>query len=219
MQSVKKNVVINEDPANVATTNDCWLRCHGLQLYKKDELILLSLTAWLNDNHINAAMHLLHAQFPEINGFQDTLRQSINGYEPSLHPFIQITLVCNSHWVCVSSLNCESNEVKVYDSLCYPLSTNSTSVSQLVHTDKDKITLKQMDVQQQSSTSDCGVFAIAYAASICHGENPCMLHYHQPGMRQHLKTCLEDGHIKPFPSQKRKIKQDVLALHVVRKQL
>lgn len=179
----------------------------------------MSPTDWLNDNHINAAMRLLHAQFSEINGFQDTLRQAMNGYEPSLHPFIQITLVCNSHWVCISSLGCESNEVKVYDSLCYPLSTTSTSVSQLEFTDKEKITLKQMDVQQQNSTSDCGVFAIAYATSICHGENPCMLQYNQSSMRQHLKTCIEGGQIKPFPSRKRKIQQDVLALFVVRKQL
>lgn len=95
MQSVSNDseVVINEDPANLVPSNDCWLRCHGLQLYRRDESIL-SLTAWLNDNHINAAMRLMHAQFP---GFQDTLRQSMNGYEASLHPFIQIILVCDSH--------------------------------------------------------------------------------------------------------------------------
>ena len=94
---------------------------------------------WLNDNHIHAAMRLLHSQFPEINGFQDTLRQSMNGYEPSsqCHPFIQITLEYASNWVCVSSLGCESNEVKVYDLLCYPLSTTLTSVNDLVFTDKE----------------------------------------------------------------------------------
>jgi hypothetical protein len=112
----QKNVVINEYPADKTTTDDYWLTCLGLQLYK-DVLVLQSPTDWLNDNHINAAMRLLCSQYPEINGFQDTSRQVMNGYKPSLHPFVQITLVCNSHWVCVSSLGCESNEVKVYDSL------------------------------------------------------------------------------------------------------
>lgn len=111
-------MILKEDPANLFPSNDCWLRCHGLQLYRKDESIL-SLTAWLNDNHINAAMRLMHAV---------SRNQWIPRHVKTIHEWLwsfSAPLYSNHFGMrqCTSSLNCENNGVKVDDSLCYPLSS------------------------------------------------------------------------------------------------
>ena len=48
------------------------------------------------------------------------------------------------------------------------------------------ITLKFVDVQMQSGTYDCGLFAIAHATALALGEQPGNYLYDQPKMRKHL---------------------------------
>lgn len=50
-------------------------------------------------------------------------------------------------------------------------------IAALLATDHNKITLKNMDVQMQSRPSDCGIFAIAFATAIVHGEHPGKLYF------------------------------------------
>ena len=47
IMKTNSEVVIDEDLANVATKDDCWLKCQGIQLYAKDKLVLQSPTAWI----------------------------------------------------------------------------------------------------------------------------------------------------------------------------
>ena len=61
------------------------------------------------------------------------------------------------------------------------------------------IKLNIQQVQQQDNSVDCGVFAVAYATSILHGQNPEDLNYDTCSLRQHLLTCISSGIFKPFP--------------------
>lgn len=54
-------------------------------------------------------------------------------------------------------------------------------------------------VQHQRQTLDCGVFSIAFAISIIHGQNPEEITYDHPRMRKHLLNMFENGEIKMFP--------------------
>ena len=59
-----------------------------------------------------------------------------------------------------------------------------------------------MDVQRQSGGGDCGLFAIAFATSICFGTHPETKFYCQAKMRQHLMKCIEEGVMTEFPVQR-----------------
>ena len=48
-----------------------------------------------------------------------------------------------------------------------------------------------MDVQMQHGSSDCGVFAVAFAATLASGGRPGAIGYCQANMRRHLLNCLD----------------------------
>ena len=57
------------------------------------------------------------------------------------------------------------------------------------------------DVQRQSECNDCGLFSIAFATSICCGEDPTALSYQQRDMRTHLFRCIDSGEMTTFPTR------------------
>ncbi len=57
-------------------------------------------------------------------------------------------------------------------------------------------------------TSDCGLFSLAFATSLCAGVNPAEECYTQSDFRVHLFKCLEN---RLFPTKARKNK--VVSLH------
>ena len=50
-----------------------------------------------------------------------------------------------------------------------------------------------MNVHRQVGGSDCGLFALAFATSLCNSDNPTRHLYTQDAMRGHLVTALETG--------------------------
>ena len=56
--------------------------------------------------------------------------------------------------------------------------------------------------QQQIGASDCGLFALAFAAVLASGNHPSAFHFNQPLMRKHLHNCLEQGCFSPFPTKR-----------------
>ena len=56
----------------------------------------------------------------------------------------------------------------------------------------------------QKGGSDCGAFAVAFATSLCTGDSPVTITYHQPSLRRHLMECLERQTITPFSGVKKK---------------
>ena len=61
------------------------------------------------------------------------------------------------------------------------------------------IVIQHVHMQQQSGSSDCGLFALATAAAICNGLNPGSLEFQQRLMREHLRKSLQRKKLLPFP--------------------
>ena len=58
---------------------------------------------------------------------------------------------------------------------------------------------------KQTGSSDCGLFAIAYAIDLLHGDDPKNILYDQSKMHKHLLKNLEEGKITPFPKYKNNV--------------
>jgi len=58
--------------------------------------------------------------------------------------------------------------------------------------------VKHVAVQRQIGRSDCGVFAIAFATSLCTRIDLHTLNYNQTQMRPQLIRSFEGGHLLPF---------------------
>ena len=59
-------------------------------------------------------------------------------------------------------------------------------------------------------TSECGIFAIAFATALAYGENPTQYLFDLLEMRSDLTMCLERGQMFVFPFKKlRKVKKAV----------
>ena len=65
------------------------------------------------------------------------------------------------------------------------------------------LSLAPASVKQQSNGSDCGIFAIAFAACLVFGiEDPSHVNFVVATMRPHLPACLRNKKISLFPSTK-----------------
>ena len=51
---------------------------------------------------------------------------------------------------------------------------------------------------------DCTLFAIAFATTLCHGNNPTTTRYDQRTMRNHLVDCLEAMDMTEFPTTEKR---------------
>ena len=58
-----------------------------------------------------------------------------------------------------------------------------------------------MNVQKQSGSRDCGLFAIAMAQSLCNNEDPFDKTYMQSDLRGCLKDSMEAGVMKSFTAK------------------
>ncbi len=65
------------------------------------------------------------------------------------------------------------------------------------------INIEICNVQMQHGGSDCGLFALAFAESLCTGKDPAKTTYVQHRLRQHLVTCLNSLYFTCFPKQTR----------------
>ena len=64
-----------------------------------------------------------------------------------------------------------------------------------------------LNVQKQSNASDCGLFAIAFATALFHGQVPEEMFFDVTALRQHLHDCIDKDQMEPFPASKRKCKK------------
>ena len=61
----------------------------------------------------------------------------------------------------------------------------------LIYPYKQSMTITKVDVTQQQGHDDCGLFAIAFAQSLCRFVEPGCLDYAQIGMRDAFKRFLK----------------------------
>lgn len=110
------------------------------------------------------------------------------------------------HWLTISTIGIESPAtVNVYDSKYYTASAEvKIQVASILHTEYPQIKLLFQDVQKQVGSSDCGVFALAYATALILGIKPEECLFDQNMMRKHLISCFEDKKISAFPLRSRR---------------
>ena len=163
-----------------------WYEIARIKL-NSDHQKVLATSGWLDDNIIAASQFLLKAQHPAVGSLQPLILASTLAMEPQTGEFVQILNLCKTHWIVVSTVGCQLGHINMCDSLHMTLSKNIKKViADLLRHQGSNITLNHCDVQWQSGSSDCGVFAIAFATAICAGHNPAAIVFNQRKMREHL---------------------------------
>ena len=103
--------------------------------------------------------------------------------------FVQILHTGHLHWLCVSNVSRRSGSVNLCESM-FSVSIPTCikeQIASLVHElDKDEIEVLVQPVQQQTNSTDCGVFALAFATAICFGYDVRHCHFEVEKMRPHL---------------------------------
>ena len=179
-----------------------WIVVAGVGLYEQHRLILTSPTGWLDDDIIRVFQYQLQLQFPKVGGLQAPALAQKYAMEPQTIEFVQVLNLGGSHWITVSSIGCPQSSVKVYDSMHCGLSSRTKRVIADLVMSKDKvIAVTYPPVQWQSGASDCGIFSLAFATSLCLGQDPAAVSYDQVHMRSVLLACLTSNKITPFPQR------------------
>ena len=177
-----------------------WLEVGGIRLSEDDKAVLTSPRRWLDDDIITASQNLLSKQFTKVGGFQAPSLAQKFAMEPKTGEFVQVLNVSGNHWITISTIGCKPGSLRVYDSMHLKLSSFTKKVvADLMMTKDRAISVTYANVQWQSGGSDCGLFALAFATSLCEGHDPSAILYNQPQMRNHLFTCLVAGKITTFP--------------------
>lgn len=129
---------------------------------------------------------------------------------------IQILNVTENHWAVISTIGCERNAVKLYDSAyeIVSLSTQQAITNLVMPT--DCLHIHVMNVSKQSGVHDCGLYAIAFCTALANKTDPCLCIFRQDEMRSHLISCFESSRVTPFPTAKsRRFKDSVRSVTTV----
>ena len=147
-----------------------WIPELGLRKFDKE--VLQSETGWLNDNIVDAAQILLKKVCP-IQGLQKVSLGLTLIFGVQRGEFIQILNTGAGHWVTISTIGTDHPVVNIYDSV-YSTACDELQqqIASILITQHSSIILHFIDVQLQSGSSDCGLFAIAYATALVFGEMP-----------------------------------------------
>ena len=182
--------------------NDIWVMIGAIKLTYHLREILLNPFAWLTDDHIDAAQHLIKELGTGVGGLNciATMTHCTRFAVP--HEQNQ-TIQCHNigaHWVTSSSI---TGKVIVYESMNTTL--NDSLKRQLVclykHlcNDDGSLEISVILQQRQKGNSDCGLFCIANSVALANGIDPCTIFWHQNSMREHLCQCFEQKKITMFP--------------------
>ena len=190
---VKPVEVVEDDP-----TSQPWAAfpTTRVRLYAEEKAILVS-GRKLNDKHINFAQALLKAQYPRMEGLRNTLQQARFNFSIS-DEVVQIVHERMDHWIVISNIfTSTKGQVDVYDTSYGEIDKSSRILIYSMFDEPVQINLIQ-DMQKQVGGVDCGVFSIAIATSLVHGQNPVSVVYDQPLLRSHLVSCFEKLAMIPF---------------------
>ena len=117
--------------------------------------------------------------------------------------FILLLSNGDNHSITVSTIGLHPSHIRIYDSFYTSLSEFSKDqICALLHTTEPMISVQFTNVQRQCNIITA-VCAIAFATSLCCGEDVSGIEYDNQKMRGHLLSCLEMGKITTFPSKQR----------------
>lgn len=187
---------LSEDEINILSDDKNTMWIPYLFLTNMDKAILDTPNEWLNDRLIFAGMPLLKKEYTHIAGFMDpVMRCNFKG-----QTFVQVVHNQSAHWLTATNIDCPVGVVRVYDSLHFaPNLCVKQALALMCHTTKSLLELQSMDVARQVGSADCGLLALAYATSLCLGQDPVNVTYDQMHIRSHFLQCILDGKMTAFP--------------------
>ena len=154
------------------------------------------------DNIATAAMALLMQRNPLLTIQPTLLCQSPDLLQYSPDETIHVHHNGAGHFVTSSTVGAT---LRIYDSLNLTLTADLwTQLAALFSPDQRTRPHAQqvyMRYKQRGST-DCGLYAIAYAVDLAEGEDPSNIRYDQRRMRSHLDDAFRTGRITSFPRQR-----------------
>ena len=156
--------------------------------FTDDQITQAEQQEWFSDRHITGALINLKSTFPGIDGLQDTVLQQNKSWEIPKGEYVQIFNVNDNHWVTTSNIGADANHINIFDSQPQRYSLEQMDMfARYHHSTSDKITFNVMNVQKQKNSFDCGPFALAFATSLLHAQDPTQLVFMDP--RAHLISC------------------------------
>ena len=162
--------------------------------------------------HIGAYLELLGRRFPNISGLLHPNKFALpdiqfnpDGWETCDAVFV---VHVTNHWLCLTNINPNSHGVwLIYDSLC-TADTNFCDLKPVFaklrpYLKESKLpfiveTVTLPLVQRQFGSNDCGLFALAYAQTLCELKDPGKHMYNQLMMRYGFNECMKDSECWPF---------------------
>ena len=205
--SPSNTIVISDSPCKIKSDETRWIA--HLSLYQSDRDILQS-GGWLTGNIIHAAQMLLKSQNTKIHGWMDTQCTKRKALFKPVRPgakFVQILHVNGNHWITVSNVSSTTaEEVQIYDSGSpsnIPISTQA-AICSIMRPQSRVLNFDVVNVQAQNNLSDCGLFAIAFAVELVHGNDPAVSHFDVANLRRHLEEGINHNHLDPFPTVKKR---------------
>ena len=175
--------------------NNCqkWIPSLQLTTIERD---FISNGEQICDNIINASLSLLMRINPLLHIQSTTMKSSMLQYCPT--ETIHVHHNNANHFVTSSSLG---NQIKLFDSANMSLTPELKNQITAIYSPDDSIPeIFRAKIQaEQSGSTDCGLFAIAFATDLAFGNNPSSIAYDQANMRTHLQQCLEMENLTPFP--------------------
>ena len=201
-------ILLEEQATNAQTSKgsqqwpSSWIE--GLHVTQLDYNILRSDEAWLSDVLINAAQILLKRCYPLVSGLQNVNCGQHYSFDVQNEEFVQILHTGETnYWHVISTIGTAYSVVNIFDSMFSDSSVHSKAQNaSLIMTKERAIQLNYIDVQRQCGKADCGLFAIAFATTLCHGLNPGAYIFEQSLMRSHLLQSLQTGCMPMFPIRK-----------------
>ena len=198
--------------------NDVWVEIGAIKLTYALREILGTPFAWLTDDHIHAAQHIIRELGIGVGGLNciATMTHCTRFAVP--HENDQ-AIQCHNirhHWVTSSSI---TGKVVVYESMATTL--NDSLKRQLVClykqlcNDDGSHNITVVLQQKQRGSSDCDLFCIANAVAVANGVDPNTLSWHQGSMREHLCECFEQKKIEMFPHDLKQAPNAALQSHYV----
>lgn len=178
------------------------MKTPNYQLNENDEDVIIK-NGLLTDIHIGKAQNLLKQQFPSMEGLQATTLGMVQQFDVMKGKFIQVLHTGANHWICISNIHCnQNNAVKLYDSMYSGISnTVKKQIASLLYLQSENVIEISIEpVTQQTNGYDCGIFAIAFATSLCYGQDPSKITFKRRNIRSHLWNCFTKGKMHMFPS-------------------
>jgi hypothetical protein len=161
-------------------------------------------TEWLTNLHVTCFLNLLKRNHPDQKGLCVTDKLTLDSFDrDDLKNSIFVDNPNSNHWVTISNINCEDNVWRIYDSLNTSLDSYFQFFTRLLP-DKQSVKLIKVSVQKQTNYNDCGLYALAFATTLCYGMKPEQDFYEAKLLREHFNACLETKEVIEFPSTSKK---------------